>query len=112
MGEPSKVTSNILGSKDMEPTCSKDVPLSLVTSIPLKKEASVLKSVPQEKSPVEFHWSLPVVVSQAANPEPKSLDEEEYDVFSNGREKEAPVEVKRYRSVPISKLEETEALVN
>ena len=56
----------------MEDICEK-VPVSLDTSMPLKM---VLKSVPQEKSPVAFHWSLPVVELQAERPEPKSWDEE------------------------------------
>ncbi len=59
----------------MVPTCSK-FPES-PTKIPLKKDRSVLKSVPQEKRPVEFHWSLPVVVSQAERLEPKIAEEEE-----------------------------------
>ena len=46
----------------------------------------------------------------AASPDPNNAEDEEYIVFSKGLEKEAPVEVNRYMSVPTSKLPETEAL--
>ena len=42
------VRLNMFGSKDNEPTWVYVEPKSLVTSMPLKKPASVLKSVPQE----------------------------------------------------------------
>ena len=61
--------------------------------MPLKKEESVLKSVPQEKSPA-FQVSLPVVALQVWRLEPKSWEEEEYEVVSKGREEEVPVVLK------------------
>ena len=51
------------------------MPPELAMSNPSATLPSVLKSVPQEKVPLD-QVSFPVVASQVERPEPKSLDED------------------------------------
>ena len=72
----------------------KYVPPVTAMSKPSATLPSVLKSVPQEKTPFA-QASLPVVALQDERPDPKSWELEAYDVFSRATEKEAPVDMKR-----------------
>ena len=80
-------------------------PFHSLTSIPT---VFVSVSEPQEKIPL-VQVSLPVVASQVWSPEPKSWEDDAYDVFSKGTDVDVPVVSKTV--LPIERLAVVKAIL-